>query len=138
MKLVEAENNLKQALKEWDNSKKEQIKLHPKFSDYGILPNGKIINTTTGNQVRGRKCKGHSNGYMRINYDGKRREIYENKFIIECLLGHEIKGHNYEDYVKSLCKWYDYQEKVIDSQAPIVSDGNAKTARLYFFQTLNN
>lgn len=116
--IKEAENNLKQAIKEQSNFKKEQIKLHPKFSSYGILPNGKIINTATGNQVRGRKCKGHSNGYMRVSYEGGKKEIYENQFIVECLIGQEITGHNYEDYIKSVCKWYDYQKVTYRQLSP--------------------
>lgn len=91
------------------NRKINRLKRHPIYRNYAIDTNGKIINTSTGRQIAGRKG-GKNKGYMRVNYNGKQFEIYENQFIVECLLGQEIDGHNYEDYVKSVCKWYDYQK----------------------------
>lgn len=89
--------------------KRKHLKHHPKYRNYAIGTSGEIINTSTGRQVAGRKG-GKNKGYLRVSRDGERKEIYENKFIVECLLGHEIEGRNYEDYVKSVCKWYDYQK----------------------------
>lgn len=95
--------------KQQNKRKREHLKHHPLYRNYAIDTKGKIINTSTGRQIAGRKG-GKNKGYFRVNYDGKRKEIYENKFIVECLLGQEIEGRSYEDYVKSVCKWYDYQK----------------------------
>lgn len=95
--------------KQKNREKIKHLKHHPKYRNYAIDASGKIINTSTGRQISGRKG-GKNKGYMRVNINGKRAEIYENKFLLECLLGHEIKGRNYEDYVKTCCKWYDYQK----------------------------
>lgn len=89
--------------------KRKHLKRHPFFRNYAIDASGKIINTSTGRQIAGRKG-GKNKGYMRVNRNGMQFEIYENQFVVECLLGQEINGHNYEDYVKSVCKWFDYQK----------------------------
>lgn len=95
----------------------ESIKCHPIYEGYGITPSGEIINTSTGKRLTGRTT-GKNKGYVRVKYRAKRKEIYANKFVIECILGHEISGHNYEDYVKSVCKWYDYQKTSYRQPSP--------------------
>lgn len=95
--------------KRQNKRKINHLKHHPLYRNYAIDTSGKIINTSTGRQVAGRKG-GKNKGYMRVNCNGMQFEIYENQFVVECLLGQEIDGHNYEDYVKSVCKWYDYQK----------------------------
>lgn len=92
-----------------NNRKINHLKHHPLYRNYAIDVSGKIINTSTGRQIAGRKG-GKNKGYMRVSCMGKQYEIYENKFVVECLLGEVINGRNYEDYVKSVCKWYDYQK----------------------------
>lgn len=98
-------------------NKRKHLKRHPTYRNYAIDLNGKIINTSTGRQIAGRKG-GKNKGYMRVTINGEQKEIHENKFVVECLVGEIIIGHNYEDYVKSVCKWYDYQKESYRQPSP--------------------